>query len=130
MAANDRALSGWVIFSAPTASTASCTPVATACQARWNAVEADAQAFSTLKTGEYAGLIGVNEMVAFKLPMSLYLKFMQEAHHDAPDREEDKLAETARLMQQQAEEAGSHMAEGDGMVAMRESKPLKGVFYT
>ena len=51
MAANERAFSGWVIFSAPTASTASCTPVATACQARWNAVEAEAQAFSTLKTG-------------------------------------------------------------------------------
>jgi hypothetical protein len=51
MAANERTLSGCVIFSAATASTASCTPVATACQARWNAVEAEAQAFSTLKTG-------------------------------------------------------------------------------
>jgi hypothetical protein len=86
--------------------------------------------FSTLKTGEYAGLIGVNEMVAFKLPMSLYLRFMQEAHHDAPNREEDKIAEVAEIMKRGAAEVGSTFIEGDGMVDMREGKPRSGVFTT
>src|SRR5665647_753048 len=51
MAANDRILSGWVSFSAPTARVMSAEPEATACQARWKALDADAQAFSTFTIG-------------------------------------------------------------------------------
>lgn len=79
--------------------------------------------YASIKTGEWAGMIGVNEMIAFKLPTSLYQKFMQEAHHDAPLREEDKLAEVADMMRDQAERAGSTMYEGDGMSEMREFNP-------
>lgn len=79
--------------------------------------------YASIKTGEWAGFIGVNEMLAFKLPMSLYEKFMQEAHHDAPLREENKLAEVAEMMREQAERAGSSMYEGDGMSEMRENNP-------
>jgi len=46
--------------------------------------------YASLKTGEYAGLIGVNEMVAFKLPMRLYEMYMNEAHHERPNAEEGK----------------------------------------
>ena len=53
--------------------------------------------YASIKTGEWQGFIGVNEMLAFKLPMSLYEKFMMEAHHDAPNREEGKLTETAEF---------------------------------
>ena len=77
----------------------------------------------TQKTGEYVGCIAVNEMIAAKLPMSLYQRYMQEAHHDAPLREEDKLAETAELMRQQAERSGGKLIEGDGMAEMREYVP-------
>lgn len=70
--------------------------------------------YATIKTGEWSGFIGVNEMLAFKLPQSLYLKFMQEAHHDAPLREEEKLSETAAFMEQQARASGSNLAMGDG----------------
>ena len=77
--------------------------------------------YASIKTGEWAGFIGVNEMLAFKLPMSLYEAFMQEAHHDAPKREEDKLAETADAIRDQAERAGSAMIEGDGMSDLRRS---------
>ena len=84
--------------------------------------------YASLKTGEWAGFIGVNEMLAFKLPRSLYERFMQEAHHDAPLREEDKLAEVADLMRQQAERAGTTMYEGDGMQEMRDHQPRRGVF--
>jgi len=75
--------------------------------------------YASVKTGEFAGMIGVNEMLAFKLPMSLYNAFMKEAHHDAPLREENKLDETARMMREQAERAGSKMEEGDGMEDLR-----------
>jgi hypothetical protein len=67
-----------------------------------------------LKTGEYAGFIGVNEMLAFKLPMSLYEAFMREAHHDAPLREEEKLTDTAEYLEQQARASGSNLLKGDG----------------
>jgi hypothetical protein len=84
--------------------------------------------FSSIKTGEWSGVIGVNEMLAFKLPMSLYQKFMQEAHHDAPLREENKLAETAEIMRQQAEGSGSTLFEGDGLQEMRDHNPRVGLF--
>lgn len=84
--------------------------------------------YASVKTGEYAGMIGVNEMLAFKLPMSLYQKFMQEAHHDAPLREEDKLADTANMIREQAEQSGTTIFEGDGMTAMREGNPRRGIF--
>ena len=90
--------------------------------------EIPGMAYASVKTGEYAGMIGVNEMVAFKLPMSLYERFMQEAHHDAPLREEDKLAEVAEMMRDQAERAGSTMYEGDGMMEMRDHNPRRGIF--
>jgi hypothetical protein len=72
--------------------------------------------------------VGVNEMLAFKLPMSLYQKFMQEAHHDAPLREENKLAETAEIMREQAARAGAKLIEGDGMTDMYEPAPGAPVF--
>jgi hypothetical protein len=84
--------------------------------------------YASVKTGEWSGFIGVNEMLAFKLPLSLYERFMQEAHHDAPMREEDKLAEVAEMMRNTAEKAGSTLYEGDGMSEMREYAPRRGVF--
>ena len=82
----------------------------------------------TQKTGEYAGCLAVNEMIAAKLPESLYQRYMQEAHYDAPLREEEKLAETAELMREQAERAGGRLLEGDGMSEMREYVPRRTAF--
>jgi hypothetical protein len=92
------------------------------------ASEVPGMEFASVKTGEWAGMIGVNEMIAFKLPEALYQRFMQEAHHDAPLREENKLAETAEIMRQQAEGSGSTLFEGDGMMEMREHNPRIGLF--
>jgi hypothetical protein len=49
--------------------------------------------YSSMKisSGEHAGCIGVNEMIAFKLPLHLYKAYMREVHHDAPLEEERKL---------------------------------------
>jgi len=84
--------------------------------------------YASVKTGEWTGFIGVNEMLAFKLPLSLYEKFMQEAHHNAPLREEDKLAEVADMMREQAARAGASLIEGDGMQELRDHNPRLGIF--
>jgi hypothetical protein len=82
----------------------------------------------TQKTGEYAGCIAVNEMLAAKLPLSLYYRYMQEAHHDAPLREEEKLEETAQLMREQAERSGGRLLESDGMREVGDYAPTRGIF--
>ena len=74
--------------------------------------------YATLKTGDWAGFIGVNEMLAFKLPISLYEKFMQEAHHNAPLREEEKLTDTAEFLEQQARSSKSKLQIGEGNLEM------------
>lgn len=84
--------------------------------------------YASLKTGEYAGLIGVNEMIAAKLPMSLYRGFMQEAHHDSPLREEQKLADVADSIREQAERSGSRIIEDEGFDDMRQHAPRHGIF--
>lgn len=81
--------------------------------------------YVTIKTGEWTGLIGINEMLAFKLPMSLYEKFMTEAHHDAPLREEEKLTDTAEFLQQQARASGSQLSMGDGMTGLAEERSAR-----
>jgi hypothetical protein len=89
------------------------------------AEEVPGMEFASIKTGEYAGFIGVNEMLAFKLPLSLYEKFMQEAHFNAPLREEQKISEVADMMREQAERVGAKLIEGDGMEDLRRSAPQR-----
>lgn len=78
--------------------------------------------YATLKTGDWVGFIGINEMLAFKLPLSLYEKFMREAHHDAPMREEEKLTETAEFLEQQARASKSRLSMGDGNMEIGEDR--------
>lgn len=74
---------------------------------------------TAIKSGEWTGFIGVNEMLAFKLPTALYERFMNEAHHEAPLRELEKLTDTADFLKQQAESSNSRLVEGDGIQDMR-----------
>jgi hypothetical protein len=83
---------------------------------------------ASIKTGEYAGMIGINEMVAYKLPQHLYEGYMQEAHHNQPRDLEERLAETADMMRDQAAGSGTALIEGDGTAALRESAPRHGIF--
>jgi hypothetical protein len=76
---------------------------------------------TSVKTGEWVGFIGVNEMLAFKLPLSLYEKYMQEAHHDAPLRELEKLTDTSEFLKRDAETTGSRVFEGDGTQDLRKN---------
>lgn len=58
---------------------------------------------NTLTQGPYAGCIGINEMVAAKLPMRLYELYMTEAHHNQPLAEEGKLKSTLDAIREQTQ---------------------------
>jgi len=81
--------------------------------------------YVSIKTGEWQGFIGVNEMLAFKLPMSLYKKYMHAVHYDAPNKEEGRLLSNNDRMREQAERSGARLDEGDGIEAMRKSANVR-----
>ena len=77
----------------------------------------------SVKTGDWVGCIGINEMIAFKLPQDLYLSFMKEVHHDHPLSEDEKLTSTADFIREQAERAGSKVEEYSGIQDLRRAPP-------
>lgn len=84
--------------------------------------------YASLKTGEYEGFIGVNEMLAAKLPMSLYLAFMNEVHHSAPARDDARLTDLIDQARDDAERVGARLVEGDGNQDLRKAAPARGLF--
>lgn len=66
------------------------------------------------------GLIRVNEMVAYKLPVSLYNLYMRENHHYKPAAEETKLTDGATSLKKAAQQSGADLDEGDGVEALRD----------
>lgn len=58
-----------------------------------------------MKTGDYPGVIGVNEMLAAKLPLSLYDAFMREVHYEQPLREEEAIYSRAMEINEEAAQA-------------------------
>ena len=51
---------------------------------------------ASIKTGEWESCIGVNEMIAFKLPIELYESYMRINHHEQPLQEEEMLSSQLR----------------------------------
>lgn len=58
-----------------------------------------------MKSGDYPGVIGVNEMIAAKLPLHLYDAFMREVHFEQPRREEEAIYTKAQEVNEQASQA-------------------------
>lgn len=58
-----------------------------------------------LKSGDYPGVIGVNEMVAAKVPLHLYDAYMREVHYEAPLREEEQIYTSAMEVNEEAARA-------------------------
>ena len=48
-----------------------------------------------VKSGEFEGLISVNEMVLFKIPQDFYQEIMEEYHYNMPNEEEERLRANA-----------------------------------
>lgn len=67
-----------------------------------------------MKSGDFPGVVAVNEMIAAKLPLHLYDAFMREVHYEAPLREEEQIY--ARAMEV-SEEAGRAARRGGQMKA-------------
>lgn len=44
--------------------------------------------FANIKTGDYAGCVGINEMIAAKIPLPLFESYMTISHHEEPLEEE------------------------------------------
>lgn len=80
---------------------------------------------NAIPEGPYAGCIGVNEMVAAKLPLRLYELYMTEAHHNAPLAEEGKLtaALDAIRMQAQGQKAPISLEDGQAALGKRPRRP-------
>lgn len=76
----------------------------------------------SLKTGEYAGCIGVNEMVAAKIPEGLYRGYMRIAHHDQPREAADALNRQLDSIREEAARAGGRITTdvGEGIDGMKE----------
>jgi len=80
--------------------------------------------FSTVKTGDYAGMIGVNEMLLFKIPIDVWTAYMRELHHDAPNEEEGRLSAAVDMIREQAERAGGRIQAMDGYSELgRQTRP-------
>ena len=70
---------------------------------------------ASLKTGEYAGCVGINEMIAARIPDRLYKRYMYEAHERQPLEEEEKLKAAVQGIKNDAARRGMHVVEeGDG----------------
>jgi hypothetical protein len=78
---------------------------------------------TVVKSGEYEGMIGVNEMLAFKIPLPLWQRYMREVHHDAPAREQEKLTTSVDLLKDQAAGVKGRIDEEEGTAALRRSRP-------
>lgn len=68
----------------------------------------------TVKSGEYAGCVGINEMVAMKIPERLYQLYMQEVHHRAPLAEEEKIRATVQANSEAALRDKGRIVDEDG----------------
>lgn len=70
---------------------------------------------TTVKSGELTGWVNHNEMVAMKVREELYQKFMEEAHHLAPAREDMKLVYNAENLAESAKGHKARIEAGDGL---------------
>lgn len=81
-----------------------------------------------MKQGDYAGYVGVNEMVAARIPLRIYEMLMNEAHHVAPNQEEDKLRAMNEVIAEEAKKQSGRAPQiGNGTAALGKG-PRRGVF--
>lgn len=71
-----------------------------------------------LKSGDYTGIIGVREMVLFKIPEELYLRMMKINHHDRPNEEQERLSSQVKM---EKDSTGRELgkAEGEGLTELK-----------
>lgn len=79
--------------------------------------------YLSAKSGEMLGLITVNEMVAYKIPLPLYQSMMKAVHHDVPRQQEEGIVSTYEGLKKQNGSSRKTQdtieAEMDGMEQLR-----------
>jgi hypothetical protein len=83
---------------------------------------------ASLKTGDYQGYVGINEMVAARIPTRLYKRYMHVAHEEQPLQEEEKLKAQTQTIKDGAARHGMRIVEeGDGTadVIQRAGRPAE-----
>lgn len=73
---------------------------------------------SSLKNGDYAGCIGVNEMLGAKIRTELYEMYMAENHHKRPLSEEEKLKVATRVANEQLQQKGARLITEEGQATL------------
>lgn len=79
-------------------------------------------------TGDYAGIVAINEMVAAKIPLRLYNRYMQIAHHDQPRANEFDIRSSVETMRREAETRDMRILEGDGTAGLGQGAKSMPVF--
>ena len=76
---------------------------------------------------DYAGIASVAEMVAARIPITLYNKLMRAVHHNLPLHEEEKLQSQTQLVRDRAERHGTRVTElGSGTAdIVQRAKPMQ-----
>ena len=80
-----------------------------------------------VQAANFTDVVGVNEMIAMKIPLSLYRRFMRHSHHDLPLQEEEKLRHQVEELKEQLSARNSKVFEGDGTAeefARNASRPV------
>ncbi len=77
---------------------------------------------ASVKSGEWEGCVGVNEMIAAKIREDLWLKYMSFNHHEAPLSEDEKLTAAADTLREQAKRIGAELLESAGQRELREKR--------
>lgn len=67
-----------------------------------------------IKSGEYEGMVSVNEMLLFKIPEDIYQEIMQEYHYHMPLEEEQRIKANAVVDQRDSNNKQLGVVEGDG----------------
>lgn len=79
-----------------------------------------------MKSGEWEGLISINEMLLFKIPQDLYQEIMEEFHYNAPLEEEERMKASAVLGHRDSngKQLGSIEGDGFGDLGAKVRKPI------
>jgi hypothetical protein len=80
-----------------------------------------------VKSGEFEGLVAVNEMLLFKIPQDIYQEIMEEYHHNMPLEEEEMLKANIEKMADRdssGKRLGSIEGDGIGSLGQRVKTPV------
>lgn len=69
----------------------------------------------SIKSGEWAGYVGVREMLLFKIPVELWAEDMHYVHHEAPMAEEQGIKDEILGMKRDLESQGAKIDVGGGV---------------